>query len=67
MMRLHHWVHKLIADQEGLTTVEYALLLSGLLIGAGVLWSPLRCAVLGIVGDTGDALGTAADRGCGCP
>ncbi len=44
------------ADQEGLTTVEYALILSVLIVGLCVTWQPLGHAVVGIAEDTSEAI-----------
>ena len=49
-------IAKLWADQEGLTTVEYAVLLSGLIIGLCVTWQPLGDAMVGIAEDTAEAI-----------
>jgi Flp pilus assembly pilin Flp len=35
----------LIRDEQGLATVEYAVLLSGLIVGAGAIWQVLTSAL----------------------
>ena len=44
-MHIQHWFLTLIRDEEGLTTVEYALLLAGLIIGAAAIWQVMVTAM----------------------
>ncbi|MCK4323344.1 MAG: hypothetical protein KAW89_02350 [Armatimonadetes bacterium] len=44
-MRIGRWFATLIRDEEGLVTVEYAVLLSGLIVGAGAIWQVLTNAL----------------------
>jgi len=44
-MYIQHWFVTLIRDEEGLVTVEYAVLLSGLIVGAGAIWQVLASAL----------------------
>ncbi len=44
-MQIRYWFVTLIADEDGLVTVEYAVLLSGLIIGAGAIWQVLASAL----------------------
>ena len=55
-MRLYHKVQLLMADEAGLTTVEYALILSVLIVGLCVTWQPLGDAMVGIAEDTAEAI-----------
>lgn len=65
-MRLYHKVQLLIADDAGLTTVEYAVLLSGLIIGLCVTWQSLGDAMVGIVEDTTKAIDPPGRAALGC-
>jgi len=44
-MRIGRCFATLIRDEEGLVTVEYAVLLSGLIVGAGAIWQVLASAL----------------------
>ncbi len=44
-MHIWQWFATLIRDEQGLVTVEYAVLLSGLIIGAGAIWQVLASAL----------------------
>lgn len=53
-------MHDLWRDEEGLTTVEYALLLA-LVVVAGILaWQGLGGTVQNTVGDSADTIANAA-------
>lgn len=43
-------------DEHGLTTVEYALLLSAIAVGLAVTWQALGDSMVGVVDDTNEAL-----------
>jgi len=44
-MHLLHWFVTLIRDEEALATVEYALLLAGLIIGSAAIWQVMVSAM----------------------
>ena len=44
-MHIQHWLATLIRDEEGLATVEYAVLLAGLIIGSAVIWQVMVSAM----------------------
>jgi len=44
-MHDRHWFLTLIRDEKGLATVEYALLLAGLIIGAAAIWQVMVTAM----------------------
>ncbi len=44
-MHILHWFVTLIRDEEGLATVEYAVLLAGLIVGAGAIWQIIVSAM----------------------
>ena len=44
-MRIGRWFATLIRDEEGLVTVEYAVLLAGLIIGSAVIWQVMVSAM----------------------
>ena len=47
-------------DEEGLTTVEYALLLALLVVAAIGVWTAFGGRVKGVVSSSDSAIGTAA-------
>ena len=49
-MQIRHWLVALIRDEQGLSTVEYAVLLSAIIIGLTVTWQPL----IGVMANTGE-------------
>jgi len=49
-MYLVHSCRTLIRDEEGLSTVEYAVLLSAIIVGLTVTWQPL----VGVMANTGE-------------
>ncbi len=46
-------------DEDGVTTVEYALLLAALIVGAGTIWAVLRDQIGGAVALAGSEVETA--------
>ena len=44
-MHIRPWFVTLIRDEEGLATVEYAVLLAVLIIGSGAIWQVLVSAM----------------------
>ena len=52
-------IKRLWSDEEGLTTVEYALLLALLVVAAIGVWSAFGSRVQRAVVDSTDTLGTA--------
>ncbi len=44
-MHIGHWFVTLIADEEALATVEYAVLLAGLIIGSAAIWQVIVSAM----------------------
>ena len=46
-------------DEDGVTTVEYALLLAVLVVGAAAAWTTLRGAIIAGVNTASDELGSA--------
>lgn len=47
---------KLWKDESGVSTVEYALLLAVLVVGAGAAWTALSNAIGAAITDVADAL-----------
>ncbi len=56
----------LIRDEEGLATVEYAVLLAGLIIGLSVTWQPLGDAMSNTGEKTQQAIAAGEVTGVGC-
>jgi len=44
-MYIQHWLATLIRDEEGLVTVEYAVLLAGLTVGSAGMWQVIVSAM----------------------
>ncbi len=40
-----HWFLTIITDEEGLATVEYAVLLAALIVGSAAIWQVIVCAM----------------------
>ncbi len=59
------WCQRLITDQDGVTTVEYALLLSAIAVGLTVTWHSLGDGMVKVVGDTNEIL-DPAPQALGC-
>ncbi len=47
---------KLWQDESGVTTVEYALLLSVLVVGAAAIWTGLRTAISAAITEIANSL-----------
>ena len=52
---MRRMAHKLWQDESGVSTVEYALLLAVLVVGAGAVWTALSSAVAAAITDVADA------------
>ncbi len=57
-MRIGRCFATLIRDEQGLATVEYAVLLSGLIIGAGAIWQVLTGALATPAEQAGQSVST---------
>ena len=55
-MHIGHWFVTLIRDEEGLATVEYAVLLAGLIIGAAGIWQVIVGAMTTPVEQAGQSV-----------
>ena len=64
-MNMRDWLQSFTEDQQGLTTVEYALLLSAIAVGLAVTWQALGDSMVGVVDDTNEAL-APTQSGIGC-
>ncbi len=53
------WCQRFITDEDGVTTVEYALLLSAIAVGLTVTWHSLGDSMVKVVGDTNEVLDPA--------
>jgi len=52
---MRRMARKLWQDESGVATVEYALLLGVLVVGAGVAWTVLTSAISAAITDVADA------------
>ncbi len=50
-------------DEDGVTTVEYALLLAVLIVGAVTIWTALKGSISTAVNAAGDELATPTEPG----
>ena len=50
-------------DEDGVTTVEYALLLAVLIVGAVTIWTALKGSISNAVNAAGDELATPTEPG----
>ena len=55
-MGMMETIRALWGDEDGVTTVEYALLLAVLVVGAAAVWAPLRSAITSSVNTASDEL-----------
>jgi len=55
-MHIRQWLVTLIGDEQGLVTVEYAVLLSGLIVGAGAIWQVMVSAMATPADQAGQAI-----------
>ncbi len=39
------WCQRFITDEDGVTTVEYAVLLCGLILGAAAIWTSMQASM----------------------
>ena len=53
---MHERLQELWSDEKGVVTVEYALLLSVLVVGMASVWQMLRDAVAHAVADAANAI-----------
>ncbi len=65
-MHIRPWFVTLIRDEEGLATVEYAVLLAGLIIGLSVTWKPLADAMVSTGEQTEQVIAAGGLTGVGC-
>ena len=65
-MHIRHWFVTLITDEEGLATVEYAVLLSVLIVGLSVTWQPLGDAMINTGEKTQQVIAVGGVTGVGC-
>ena len=64
-MRISLWCQRLITDEDGVSTVEYALLLSAIVLGLTVTWHSLGDGMVKVVGDTNEVL-SPTPQALGC-
>ncbi len=65
-MHIRHWFVTLITDEEGLATVEYAVLLAGLIIGLSVTWQPLADVMISTGEEAEEVIAAGAVTGVSC-
>lgn len=65
-MHIRHWFVTLITDEEGLATVEYAVLLAGLIIGLSVTWQPLADVMVSTGEETEQIIAAGGVTGVSC-
>ena len=65
-MQIRHWFVTLIRDEQGLATVEYAVLLAGLIIGLSVTWQPLADVMVSTGEETEQVIAAGGLTGVGC-
>jgi len=65
-MGTQHWFMTLITDEEGVATVEYAVLLSAIIIGLTVTWQPLVDVMANTSEETEQAITTGGLTGVSC-
>ncbi len=65
-MQIRHWFVTLIRDEQGLATVEYAVLLAGLIIGLSVTWQPLADVMVSTGEETEQAISAGTLTGVRC-
>ena len=56
----------LIRDEQGLATVEYAVLLAGLIIGLSVTWQPLADVMVSTGEETEQIIAAGGVTGVSC-
>jgi len=65
-MQIRHWLVTLIRDEEGVATVEYAVLLAALIIGLSVTWQPLGNAMINTGERTHQVISAGGVTGVSC-
>jgi len=65
-MNLRQCFMTLIRDEEGLATVEYAVLLSVLIVGLSVTWQPLGDAMINTGEKTQQVIAVGGVTGVAC-
>ena len=65
-MQIRHWPVTLIRDEQGLATVEYAVLLAGLIVGLSVTWQPLADVMVSTGEETEQAISAGGVAGVRC-
>ena len=65
-MQIRQWLVTLIRDEQGLATVEYAVLLAGLIIGLSVTWQPLADVMISTGEETEQAISAGGLAGVRC-
>ncbi len=65
-MQIRHWFVTLITDEEGLATVEYAVLLAGLIVGLSVTWQPLADVMVSTGEETEQIIAAGGVTGVSC-
>jgi len=65
-MQIRHWLVTLIRDEQGLATVEYAVLLAGLIVGLSVTWQPLADVMVSTSEETEQAISAGGVAGVRC-
>ena len=56
-------IKALYCDEDGVTTVEYALLLAVLIVGAVTIWTALKGSIEGVVDTAGSELTSPSPPG----
>ena len=65
-MQIRHWLVTLIGDEQGLATVEYAVLLAGLIIGLSVTWQPIADVMVSTGEETEQVIAAGGVTGVSC-
>ncbi|MCK4323345.1 MAG: hypothetical protein KAW89_02355 [Armatimonadetes bacterium] len=65
-MQIRHWLVTLIRDEQGLATVEYALLLAGFIVGLSVTWQPLGDVMVSTGDETQQVIAAGGLTGVAC-
>ncbi len=66
MMHIRQWLMTLIRDEQGLATVEYAVLLSALIVGLTVTWQPLAGVMISTGEETEQVIAAGGVTGVSC-
>ncbi len=65
-MHILQWFRTLIRDEQGLATVEYAVLLSAIIIGLTVTWQPIIGVMAHTSKETEQLIAAGGVSGVGC-